>query len=127
MFRLFLGASGLQIYSAPSGGQGTDLSHDLIVHMFTWLKENTSVVNRGGVDGGCGERKAPRNKRVFVIGTNTGAAGTFVGFRCGPARAAKLFRDQLQPPPSRVCHSSFREECPVQLDMAPNAVSLSLW
>lgn len=50
MLRLYLGASGLQIYSAPSGGQGTDLSHDLIVRMFTWLqkKENAGVVNREG-------------------------------------------------------------------------------
>lgn len=50
MFRLYLGASGLQIYGAPSGAQGTDLSHDLIVRIFTWLEknENSSVVSRGG-------------------------------------------------------------------------------
>lgn len=74
MFRLYLGASELQIYSAPSGGQGTHLSHDLIVRIFTWLEknENTRGVNRGGD----GERTAPQNKRVFMVGTNTGAAGT---------------------------------------------------
>lgn len=122
MFRLYLGASGLQIYSAPSGGQGADLSHDPIVRIFTWLEknENTSVVNRGGDDAGCGGRTDPRNKRVFIVGTNTGAAGAVGGAWLWP-------RDQLQPPPSRVCHSSPRDEGHVKLNMGPVAVRLSPW
>lgn len=97
MFRLDLGASGLQIYSAPSGGQGTDLSHDLIVHIFTWLgqNENTSVVNRD--DAGCGERTAPQHKRVFIVGTNTELLGRLGGLAVvQPAAAAATFTPLLQ-------------------------------
>lgn len=113
MFRLYLGASGLQIYSAPAGAQGTDLSHDLIVRIFTWLEknENPSVVSWGGEDGRL-------HKTNVCLWDKHGSCWDV----CGGLAVA-----QGSAAPSRVCHSSLRDEGQVKLNMGPVAVRLSPW